>query len=779
MTLPTVSVIVVNFNGRELLEACFKSLLRQDYPTEHVEVILVDNGSQDNSLEVAETLFPSVNIIKNSTNVGFAPAVNQGAAAATGDYLALINNDAYANRSWLQEMVQTLEAHRDTGVVCVGSKMLDWYGRKIDFIGGGMNFYGQGDQFFHQLPIDAIDAREEEILFACGGAMLVDREVFFQVGGLDSDYFAYFEDVDFGWRLWLYGYRVLLAPNAIVYHRQHATANTASGYQVRMLMERNAIITIIKNYDEEHLYRILPAALMLLIQKSLLEGAESFDRREFDLQQRSNDHQDYVTVSKAMFSYIVGAGDILAQFPDIWKKRQRIQSERTRPDEDIFPLFKRPMGTNYLAQSYLLLQQHLTDAFGIRDLFSVSQTTRVLVISSDPLSDTLAGPGIRAMEIARYLAHSCHVTLAAPDKAEVSVPNVACVAFQRYDQETVAHIASQAEVIIAQGFTFHHYPIIKQLHKILVVDLYDPFYLENLEIHTSQAPAEHIHQRTSGDLGVLNDQLRVGDFFICASERQRDFWLGNLVSQGRVSPEGYMQDSTFRSLIDVVPFGLNPEPPMHQKQVLKGIIPGIAEDDKVVLWGGGIWEWFDPLVVIRAMQMVRTERPNLKLFFLGAQHPNTVDVPRMYMYDRAVALAKELDVYNQTVFFNEHWVAYSTRANYLLEADIGVSAHLEHIETRFAFRTRILDYIWAGLPMVVTTGDALADMVVERGLGYAVDIGDVEGFAGALLTLSGDTHSRSIFAEAFAKAQHDFAWPNVLKPLIAFCQNPRYAPDRR
>ncbi len=779
MTLPTVSVIVVNFNGRQLLEACFQSLLRQDYPTECVEILLVDNGSEDGSLALTESNFPSVNVIKNNTNVGFAPAVNQGAAAATGDYLALINNDAYAKPNWLKEMVQTLEAHRDEGVICVGSKMLDWYGRKIDFIGGGVNFYGHGDQFFHHLPADAVEAKEEEILFACGGAMLVDREVFLQAGGFDDDYFAYFEDIDFGWRLWLYGYRVLLAPNAIVYHRQHATANTAAGYQVRMLMERNAICTLIKNYDEEHLYRVLPAALMLLIQKSLLDGGEAIERSEFAIKQRSKDQQDYITVPKAMLSYLVGASDILQQFPDIWKKRQRIQNERTRSDEDIFPLFKRPMGTNYLAQSYLLLQQHLTDAFGIRDMFATTQTTRVVIISSDPLGDTLAGPGIRAMEIARYLAHSCHVTLAAPERAEVSVPNVACVAFQRYDQETVAHIASQAEVVIVQGFTLYHYPIIKQLHKILVVDLYDPFYLENLEIHTSQAPAEYIQQRTTVDLAVINEQLHVGDFFICASERQRDFWLGNLVSQGRVSPEGYMQDSTFRSLIDVVPFGLTPEPPVHQRPVLKGVIPGIAEDDKVVLWGGGIWEWFDPLVVIKAMQMVRAERPNLKLFFLGAQHPNTVDVPKMYMYDKAVALAKELDVYNQTVFFNEHWVAYSERANYLLEADIGVSAHLEHIETRFAFRTRILDYIWAGLPMIVTTGDALADMVVERGLGYAVDIGDVEGFAGALLTLSGDTSSRSIFAEAFAKAQHDFAWPHVLKPLIDFCQNPRYAADMR
>ncbi|HEX6289872.1 MAG TPA: glycosyltransferase [Herpetosiphonaceae bacterium] len=779
MTLPTVSVVVVNFNGRQHLEPCFSSLLKQDYPAELVELILVDNNSQDGSRELIAARFPMVRVIQNADNRGFAPAVNQGAAAAGGRYLALINNDAYADPRWIRAMVEPLEAQRAEGVACVGARMLDWHGRRIDFVGGGVNFYGHGDQFFHQFPADAVAVEQEQLLFACGGAMLVDRQVFLDTGGFDEDYFAYFEDVDFGWRLWLYGYRVLLAPEAVVYHRSHGTSSTMYGHQVRTLLERNALMTIIKNYDDEHLQRVLPAALLLLLKKSLLDGGQTIDRREFDMRQRNHATVDpTIPVPKAMLSYIVAAGDLIDDFPRLWAKRQAIQARRARPDAEILPLLKRPMGANYLAPSYLLLQETLTEAFDIRAMFNGSRTTRVLILSSDPLYQNLAGPGIRAVEMARYLAQTCYVTLAAPEQAAVTIADVECVAFQRGDQEAVQHVASHAEVLIVQGFTLALYPALKALHKVLVVDLYDPFHLENLEIHTRQSP-ESVVERTAGDLAILNEQLCVGDFFICASERQRDFWLGALGSLGRLSPEAYQHDPTFRSLIDVVPFGLQPAPPVHERKVIKGVVPGIAADDTLVLWGGGIWDWLDPLTVIRAMAIVGRQRPDVKLFFMGYHHPNPNDVPVMAMYDRAVALACELGLHSRTVFFNDRWVPYDERANYLLEADIGVSAHLEHVETRFAFRTRLLDYIWAGLPMVVAAGDTLADTVIERGLGYVVPIEDAEAYAAAILALAEQPNARQMYEPTFAAARQQFAWPQVLRPLFAFCRQPRYAPDKR
>ncbi len=408
-----------------------------------------------------------------------------------------------------------------------------------------------------------------------------------------------------------------------------------------------------------------------------------------------------------------------------------------------------------------------------------NQQTQVLIISSDPLAAKLAGPGIRAMEMARYIAQSCAVTLAAPNRADVSIPGVTCVAFQPADQAHMLELVALADVVVAQGYTFYHYPVIAASKKITVVDLYDPFHLENLEMHTKNRHPQR-RELAISDIGVLADQLQLGDFFICASERQRDLWLGALSMTERLSPFSYEQDPTFRTLIDVVPFGLPPSPPIATAPVLKGVVPGIDADDTVVLWGGGIWEWLDPLTIIRAMAAIRERQPAIKLFFLGQHHPNTEVVPVMAMYDQAVALAEELGLRNTTVFFNDRWVPYAERQNYLLEADIGVSAHSEHIETRFAFRTRLLDYIWAGLPMIVAEGDALADVVAVRGLGHVVPIGDHAAFAAALLALADDGgDTREPYVAAFAAARAGFTWPTAIAPLARFCANPRRAPDRQ
>ncbi len=402
---------------------------------------------------------------------------------------------------------------------------------------------------------------------------------------------------------------------------------------------------------------------------------------------------------------------------------------------------------------------------------------RLLIISSEPLSIHLAGVGIRAVELARGLSSSCHVTLAAPDQADLHIPGVQIVAFARDDQLLVEQLVAQSEVVIIQGFSLQRYSVIGYQHKILVVDLYDPFYLEGLELF-SKEEFERGERMAADSLGTLRQQLLHGDFFICASERQRDFWVGMLTALGRVAPDGYRRDPTFRSLIDVVPFGCADTPPRHVKRVLKGVVPGIAEGDTVLLWGGGIWDWLDPLTVITAMGMVRAQRPNLKLFFLGYRHPNPADVPEMAIYAKAVTLAEQLGLLNQTVFFNDRWVPYDERANYLLEADIGVSAHQAHIETRFAFRTRLLDYIWSGLPMVVSEDDTLADLVVQRGLGLAVPIGDAAAFAKALLQLTVEPNPRRRYEKAFATVRPEFTWSNVLRPLISFCCHPHHATDR-
>jgi glycosyltransferase involved in cell wall biosynthesis len=276
---------------------------------------------------------------------------------------------------------------------------------------------------------------------------------------------------------------------------------------------------------------------------------------------------------------------------------------------------------------------------------------------------------------------------------------------------------------------------------------------------------------------VLNKQLERGDFFVCASEKQRDFWLGQLAAVHRINPATYDQDESLRSLLAVAPFGLPDTPPAKTDKVLRGVLPGIDEGDFLLLWGGGIYNWFDPLTLIRAVAAVVEEYDDVKLFFMGSAHPNP-GVPKMKMTSIALHVAEELGLLGTHVFFNPDWVPYEQRADYLLEADLGVSTHFEHIETAFSYRTRILDYLWCGLPILASEGDSLSRMVNEHGLGLTAPPQDVDALAQALKRLRND---RDLYAACKANVEAlapHMTWERSLAPIVEFCRNPRRAPDR-
>jgi hypothetical protein len=160
---------------------------------------------------------------------------------------------------------------------------------------------------------------------------------------------------------------------------------------------------------------------------------------------------------------------------------------------------------------------------------------------------------------------------------------------------------------------------------------------------------------------------------------------------------------------------------------------------------------------------------------MGTRHPNPLVAP-MRIVEESRALARELGVLDRQVFFND-WVPYDQRARYLLEADLGVSTHLEHLETHFSFRTRMLDYVWSGLPIVCTRGDVFADLVDARGLGIAVPPGDAGALASAIATMLDDAERRRHAAEQLRRLADDLRWDHVVAPLRDFCGRPRPAAD--
>lgn len=428
---PSVSLVVLNWNGKAHLEHCLQSLLDLDYDPGCLEVILCDNGSSDGSVDYVRTRFPRVKLVPLDYNHGFAEGNNLAAAKASGQWLGFLNNDMWVERDWLTNLVAVLDDHPHA--ICLASRIKNWDGSLLDFIGGGVNYQGHGFQVDHGEKSSHRDI-ERRVLFACGGAMLIRRAAFAEVGGFDPDYFAYFEDVDLGWRLNLLGREVWYTPRATVFHRHHGTASSLPAHKLRVLYERNALFTVYKCLEDQNLDRVLPTALLLLNERALrlaqhnpgefriqtdtlADSAGNSAQQLQPLPKRAGrvfrDEGPKQALIKALKltrwsarSAIAKASlaiarrlrpDLAPQLPDdhvgwpnitashfeavsefahaldrLKAKRCSLQERRQVTDRDLLPLFEDPFFANYTDQRYVDFYQWITRVQGLHDRFSIS-----------------------------------------------------------------------------------------------------------------------------------------------------------------------------------------------------------------------------------------------------------------------------------------------------------------------------------------------------------------------------------------------------------------------
>jgi glycosyltransferase involved in cell wall biosynthesis len=401
----------------------------------------------------------------------------------------------------------------------------------------------------------------------------------------------------------------------------------------------------------------------------------------------------------------------------------------------------------------------------------------VLLVTPEPLSLRMAGPAIRCLELGRALAGSGRVgpvvvaSLTAADLVDHAVDVVLAG-----DAAVLRRLVSAAGSVVVQGDVLGLHPWLVDVDVPVVVDAYDPFHLEQLE--QGRALGEARRRGVVRDaVRALDVQLARADFVLCASERQRAMWIGHLAALGRVNPVTYDATSDLSGLIAIVPFGAPDRPARPgDRRAVSDAVPGLGPDDRIVLWGGGIYDWFDPETVIRAVGRLAATRPTLKLLFLGTRHPAQGGVGAATV-ERARAVAEELGLLDTVVFFHHGWVPHAERDLWMSSAEIAVSAHRVHLETEFSFRTRIVDYLWCGLPVVTTVGDELAGRVATTGAGVAVGPGDVEAYTAALAALLDDDALRAGARTAASGLAAEMAWSRVVAPLAAFCAAPHRAPD--
>lgn len=398
----------------------------------------------------------------------------------------------------------------------------------------------------------------------------------------------------------------------------------------------------------------------------------------------------------------------------------------------------------------------------------------VLVIASDTIGERMAGSGIRYWNLARVLGAQQLVTLATPHATALDAPAGVTIAPYGGPGTTdddrgaaLARLIERHDIVVAQHLPYLHTDPAILSSRHLVVDLYAPWILEKLEY--ARLDPERGEPNRKDDVAILNRLLSLGDFFLCASERQRDFWLGALASADRLSLDYANADPSLRSLIDVVGFGLPETPPEKTGAGVRATFPHITRDDPVLIWNGGLWNWLDPLTAIRAVAIERENTQNLRLVFMGVKSPGA-QVAEMGIVEEARNEARELGVLDRNVFFND-WVPYAERQNWLLEADLTISLHVETAEARFAYRTRMLDSLWCGLPSIATGGDILADLVRDNDIGAVVPPSDPEAVAAAIRRALepgrlDDTRRRV----RLLAAQH--TWERVTQPLLRYCREP-------
>lgn len=321
MNKPLVSIVILTYNGKKNLELCLPSIQKLDYP--RFEIILVDNGSTDNSLEFVRRKFPKVQIVRNSKNLGYAVGNNQGVGKARGKYVLFLNDDTTHMKDFLTKLVGVMEADRTIGAAQSLILSMD-DPNTIDSAGSFFTKAGI-QEHLSKMPVGSLEA-PSEIFGAKTACTLVRCDIFKKIGGFDKDYFVYFVDPDLSWRIWQVGFRVVLAPDSIIYHKGGTTnVYLGSGFVVYQSF-KNRIDSLIKNL-EPSLMLILGIHIFVLLMGSIL----------FIIRLKP---KNSLAIWRAIIFNLLNLNKTL-------RKRTRVQKLRNLGDKEIFERTGKPISLKY------------------------------------------------------------------------------------------------------------------------------------------------------------------------------------------------------------------------------------------------------------------------------------------------------------------------------------------------------------------------------------------------------------------------------------------------
>ncbi|MEZ6016978.1 MAG: glycosyltransferase [Planctomycetota bacterium] len=373
--LPRVAVIIPTFDGLAVLVECLASLTRARYAPGRMRCIVVDNGSQDGTARHLAEHHKDVQVIALERNLGFAAACNLGARhAADAEVLVFLNNDMRVDARFLVELTSPLVRRECKATV---AKRLSWDGATLDGAGVGSTFAGIAVQPGYGAPPGPEHEVPRRTLFPCGGAMAIDAATFTDVGGFDEEYFAYYEDLDLGWRMWVMGHATHYVPSAVAYHHHSHTSRRFPPATVRLVMIRNSLLTCVKNYDDANFARVLPVIVALATRRAWLAAA--LDAQPLRIESATPTHlapsgaraedEAPVAIRALGAADLAALDDLLGRFDHWLEKRRSVQARRALPDQEIFPMFLEPLACVEGDAAYQSLQRALLDLYGVSQLF--------------------------------------------------------------------------------------------------------------------------------------------------------------------------------------------------------------------------------------------------------------------------------------------------------------------------------------------------------------------------------------------------------------------------
>lgn len=401
---------------------------------------------------------------------------------------------------------------------------------------------------------------------------------------------------------------------------------------------------------------------------------------------------------------------------------------------------------------------------------SKTKSARVLVVSPDVVGKKMAGPGMRYVEVARVLGSEFDTTLAVGVEGSTSLDPIVGVKVASYNHiDQLKVLIDECDVLFCQMFDRNVAIYAVEQGKRIVYDFYNALPVETVgaeKISGFTNPADKDREYIEL-LRYFRFCCQTGSYFVCSNERQRDWWLGFMMANQGLLPSN-LDKREVQDIIGYATFGMEAGEPKQTYHPIKGKLTD--KEDFVLLWAGGIWDWFDAITPITAIAELSQEYPDIKLVFYGVTHPNK-HVGKPKNVDRSIDHAKKLGVYQKNVIFLEDWVPANERSNYLLDADVAISSHVESLETRYAFRTRILDHFWAKLPSIVTSGDWFAEYISKHNLGIVTPCKDVAATKVAIMLLYENKQQYQDITTNIETYREDWRWSNTLKDLSSFVRD--------